>query len=62
MTCRAADDVCDLGNLPRLELMNVPKAFDGMPAITDVSLAAADQIQTGIMRITQQNVKLFKHS
>jgi hypothetical protein len=43
MTRHAADEVGDLGNLPRLELMNVPKAFDGMPALTDVSLAAADQ-------------------
>jgi hypothetical protein len=62
MIRHAADDVCGLGNVPRLELMNVSKAFDGGPAVTDVSLAAAGKTQAGTMRITQQNVKLFKHS
>jgi hypothetical protein len=62
MTRRAADDVCGMGNVPRLELMSVSKAFDGVPAVTDVSLAAADKIQTGAVCTTRQNVKLFKRS
>jgi hypothetical protein len=62
MTRHAADDVFGLGNVPRLELINVRKAFDGVPAVTDASLAAADKIQTGTMRTAQQNVKLFEHS
>jgi hypothetical protein len=33
MTRHAAYDVCGLGNVPRLELTNVSKAFDGIPAV-----------------------------
>lgn len=51
-----------LGNVPRLELINVSKAFEGVPVVIDVSLAAADKIRAGTMRITEQNVKLFKYS